>query len=93
MHKNNEREQNRLDKESISFHEKVYEGYKELIQRYPDTNCYDRCKTSETDVIENVWKIVSVPTHVMYDSWYNKGKEGKRRDDREIDSSSCTRSG
>ena len=33
---NNEREMNRLDKENVSFHEKVYEGYKELIQRYPD---------------------------------------------------------
>ena len=34
--KNNEREMNRLDKENVSFHEKVYEGYKELIQRYPE---------------------------------------------------------
>ena len=55
---NNEREMNRLDKENVSFHEKVYEGYKELIQRYPDRIVKTDARLSEKDVIENVWKIV-----------------------------------
>ena len=55
---NNEREMNRLDKENLSFHEKVYEGYKELIQRYPDRIVKTDARLSEKDVIENVWKIV-----------------------------------
>lgn len=55
---NNEREMNRLDKENLNFHEKVYEGYKELIQRYPDRIVKTDARLSEKDVIENVWKIV-----------------------------------
>ncbi|WP_172373753.1 dTMP kinase [Sporosarcina jiandibaonis] len=55
---NNEREMNRLDKENISFHEKVYEGYKELIQRYPNRIVKTDARLAEKDVIENVWKIV-----------------------------------
>ena len=44
INKNNEREKNRLDKESINFHQKVYEGYKELIQRRSRTNRCNRCE-------------------------------------------------
>lgn len=33
---NSGREQNRLDMEKLSFHEKVYEGYQEVMRRYPD---------------------------------------------------------
>jgi dTMP kinase len=56
--RNNEREMNRLDKENISFHEKVYKGYNELIQRYPNRIIKTDARLSEKDVIENVWKIV-----------------------------------
>lgn len=56
--KNNERETNRLDKEDVSFHERVYEGYNELIQRYPDRIVKTNARLPENDVIENVWKIV-----------------------------------
>jgi len=55
---NNNRELNRLDKENISFHEKVYEGYQELLKRYPNRIVKTNARLSETDVIENVWKIV-----------------------------------
>ena len=55
---NNNRELNRLDKENISFHEKVYEGYQELIQRYPNRIVKTDARLAEKDVIENVWKIV-----------------------------------
>ena len=58
MRQNNERELNRLDKENVGFHEKVYEGYKELIQRYPDRIVTTNARLSEIDVIENVWRIV-----------------------------------
>ncbi|KIL52433.1 dTMP kinase [Jeotgalibacillus campisalis] len=33
---NNQREINRLDLEALSFHQKVYEGYQLLIERFPD---------------------------------------------------------
>lgn len=33
---NSGREQNRLDMEKLPFHQKVYEGYQELLSRYPD---------------------------------------------------------
>lgn len=55
---NNEREKNRLDKENVGFHEKVYEGYNELIRRYPDRIVKTDASLSEKVVIENVWKIV-----------------------------------
>lgn len=32
----NNREQNRLDLETISFHQKVYEGYEILLRRFPE---------------------------------------------------------
>ncbi|XQP55906.1 MAG: dTMP kinase [Mycoplasmoidaceae bacterium] len=32
---NNQREFNRLDREELSLHEKVYKGYKEMINKYP----------------------------------------------------------
>ena len=31
----NQRDQNRLDKEDIAFHEKVIEGYRQIIQETP----------------------------------------------------------
>lgn len=36
IHKNDAREVNRLDMEKLSFHEKVYEGYKILLENYPE---------------------------------------------------------
>lgn len=33
---NTGREQNRLDMEKLPFHQKVYEGYQEVLRRYPD---------------------------------------------------------
>ena len=56
--KNNEREQNRLDKESIDFHRKVYEGYEEIIRRYPNRIVKTDASLSQLEVTENVWKII-----------------------------------
>src|SRR5690606_26981137 len=33
---NSGREQNRLDMEKLPFHQKVYEGYQEVMRRYPE---------------------------------------------------------
>ncbi len=33
---NSGREQNRLDMEKLPFHQKVYQGYQEVLRRYPD---------------------------------------------------------
>jgi dTMP kinase len=55
---NSDREQNRLDKESITFHRSVYEGYKELIRRYPDRIVTTDATLSKVLVTENVWKII-----------------------------------
>lgn len=57
---NDERELNRLDKESIVFHRKVYEGYQELIKRYPERIIKTNARLTEAQVTEDVWKILSV---------------------------------
>jgi dTMP kinase len=55
---NDKREENRLDKESLHFHQKVYEGYQELIQRYPERIQVTDASYSQEQVTENVWKII-----------------------------------
>ncbi|MHA6260496.1 dTMP kinase [Sporosarcina sp. CAU 1771] len=56
---NSEREQNRLDNENITFHKKVYEGYQELIRKYPNRIIQVDASLSQEDVTENVWRIIS----------------------------------
>ena len=56
--KNDEREQNRLDKESVDFHHKVYQGYQEIIRRYPNRIVKTDASLSQVEVTENVWKII-----------------------------------
>lgn len=55
---NDKREENRLDKESLHFHQKVYEGYQELIQRYPKRIQVTDASLSQEQVTENVWEII-----------------------------------
>ncbi len=55
---NDEREKNRLDKESIDFHRNVYEGYKELIRRYPNRIIKTDASLSKSEVTENIWEII-----------------------------------
>lgn len=52
------REQNRLDKEDINFHHKVYEGYQKIIHRYPNRIVETDASLSQVEVTENVWKII-----------------------------------
>lgn len=55
---NEQREENRLDNESTHFHHTVYEGYQELIRRYPDRIQVTDASLSKKQVTENVWKII-----------------------------------
>ncbi len=55
---NEKREENRLDNESIHFHQNVYEGYQELIRRYPERIQSTDASLSREQVTENVWKII-----------------------------------
>ena len=55
---NEMREENRLDKESLHFHELVYDGYLELIRRYPERIQVTDASLSQGGVTENVWKII-----------------------------------
>lgn len=55
---NSEREKNRLDKESVAFHEDVYKGYQEVIQRYPKRIVITNASLPEVAVTEDVWKII-----------------------------------
>ena len=51
-------EMNRLDKESLAFHEKVREGYLQAVKRYPNRiQIVDASKPLEV-VVENVWNIL-----------------------------------
>lgn len=55
---NDQREENRLDNESINFHRNVYEGYQELIRRYPARIQVIDASLPKEQVTENVWKLV-----------------------------------
>lgn len=58
IHAHRDREVNRLDVESLAFHEKVRAGYLQLVERYPT-----RIKVVNADrnvelVIEDVWSLL-----------------------------------
>lgn len=53
------REQNRLDNEALQFHQKVYEGYKILLEKYPNRIISTDATLPLSEVTENVWKIIS----------------------------------
>ncbi|AOV06331.1 dTMP kinase [Sporosarcina ureilytica] len=56
---NDKREQNRLDKEALSFHHKVYEGYQQVIRRYCDRIVVTDASLTQDEVVENVYKIIT----------------------------------
>lgn len=58
IHAHNEREVNRLDVESLSFHEKVREGYHEIVKRYPDRIKVVNADQSVDRVVEEVWHLL-----------------------------------
>lgn len=56
---NGEREINRLDVESLAFHEKVREGYGLLVKRYPERIKVVNAEQTVEQVIEDVWSIIT----------------------------------
>lgn len=55
---NVDREKNRLDKEQLSFHKKVYEGYEYVMEQYKDRIVKTDASLSQHQVCENVYKII-----------------------------------
>jgi dTMP kinase len=52
------REVNRLDLESLDFHQKVYEGYQSLIKQYPERIKVVDASKSKEEVFEQAYDIV-----------------------------------
>jgi dTMP kinase len=59
IYAHNEREVNRLDVESLSFHEKVREGYHEVVKRYPNRIKVVNADQPVEKVVEEVWLLLS----------------------------------
>lgn len=57
--KNEEREQNRLDKEQMSFHQLVYEGYQKVLKRYPKRIVSVDASLSVEEVYKDVANIIT----------------------------------
>lgn len=58
IHAHGDREVNRLDVESLAFHQKVREGYLQLVKRYPERIRVINANQSMEHVVEDVWAIV-----------------------------------
>lgn len=52
--KSSEREKNRLDLESLSFHQKVQEGYQKVLERFPDRMIVIDAEKSIEEVVNDV---------------------------------------
>ncbi|KGR89167.1 thymidylate kinase [Ureibacillus massiliensis 4400831 = CIP 108448 = CCUG 49529] len=59
IQKHSSREVNRLDVESLAFHNKVREGYQEVIKRYPERIKVVNADQSLEQVVEEVWNILT----------------------------------
>ncbi|MGE7093867.1 dTMP kinase [Lysinibacillus sp. NPDC048646] len=59
IHAHGEREVNRLDVESLAFHEKVREGYLQLVERYPERIYVVNADQNIERVVEDVWSLLS----------------------------------
>ncbi len=58
IHSNTTREINRLDQETIEFHQKVYTGYQILIDKYPERIITVDATQQISNVIDTVWQII-----------------------------------
>lgn len=54
----NQRDQNRLDKEDIAFHEKVIEGYRQIIQETPQRFTVVDATRNIDDVVNETYEII-----------------------------------
>ncbi len=57
--KNNQREFNRLDREELSLHQKVYRGYKQMIKKYPKGIVVIDAEKPFDDVVKAVKKAIN----------------------------------
>lgn len=57
--KDKDREQNRLDLETIEFHQRVYEGYQKVISNDEIRFRVVDARKPQSEVVENVWEIIS----------------------------------
>lgn len=48
----------RLDQEDISFHQKVFEGYKQVVERYKDRMVLIDANQSIADVVEQSYQVI-----------------------------------
>ncbi|MEK5230231.1 dTMP kinase [Lysinibacillus sp. FSL K6-0232] len=58
IHATGSREVNRLDVESLAFHQKVREGYLQLVEQYPERIRVVNAEQAIEDVIEDVWSLL-----------------------------------
>lgn len=58
IHAHGEREVNRLDVESLAFHQKVREGYLQLVGRYPERIQVVNADQNIERVVEDVWALL-----------------------------------
>ena len=56
--KHDDREKNRLDVESLAFHESVREGYQEVVKRYPHRIHVIDASKSQEEVTKNVLEVL-----------------------------------
>lgn len=54
----NQRDQNRLDKEDLAFHEKVIEGYQHIIQETPERFAIVDATRNVDEVVTETYKII-----------------------------------
>lgn len=67
--KDNKRNQNRLDLEQLDFHNKVYQGYLEVLNRFSDRIKSINADSSKEDVYNSVEKIVLNHLEKYNDLW------------------------
>lgn len=58
IHAHGEREVNRLDVESLAFHNKVREGYLQLVERYPERIYVVNADQNIDRVVEDIWSLI-----------------------------------
>ncbi|MDV6378947.1 dTMP kinase [Sporosarcina sp. GW1-11] len=66
--KDKEREQNRLDLETLEFHKLVYKGYKEVMHRDVERFRVVDAQKPQSEVVEKVWEIISSEVNKHKDS-------------------------
>ncbi|PIC63651.1 dTMP kinase [Sporosarcina sp. P13] len=66
--KDKEREQNRLDLETLEFHQLVYKGYQEVMRKDVERFRVVDARKPQSEVFEKVWRIVSSKVNKHKDS-------------------------